>query len=87
MGAFFASEELSPAHFDPAPDSISTKWPLLVALPFVAFAIWLLIDALVLWLRKRSHHRTLVVTNEILTIEQPKDESISSSHNDRGRAT
>jgi hypothetical protein len=82
--ALAASEALSPTQFDPAPDSISTKWPLLVALPFIAFVLWLLVDAVLLRLRRRSHERTLIVTNEILTIEHLGNESNSTSDHDRG---
>jgi hypothetical protein len=80
--AVLASEPLSPTQFDPAPDSISTKWPWIVALPFIAFVLWLVVDAVVLRLRKRSQERILIVTNEMLTIDHIRDGSTSSSDHD-----
>jgi hypothetical protein len=82
--AVIASDPLSRAKFDPAPDSISTKWPLFLALPFVAFALWLVVDSIVIRIRKRSQERTLIVTDELLTIEHPGDKSKLSSDQDRG---
>jgi hypothetical protein len=51
---------------------------------FYVFVLSLVMDAIVLRLRKRSQERTLIITNEILTIDYPGDDSKSSSDQDRG---
>jgi hypothetical protein len=85
LAAALGSGSLSPTQFDPAPDTNSSNWPWLVALPCIVFALWLAADALMLWFRKRSRHRTLIITNELYIVEHPTDASHSPSDDNRGR--